>query len=352
MALSFTLSALVELLGGERHGEDLLIHGVSSLENAGAGDIGFLANPRLRAQLQTSAAAAFIVRPSESTRLDRPHIVARDPQLYFARVAQLLYPRPVARPGIHVRAVVDPLAVVSASAEVGPGAVIAAGAVIGERTIVMANAYIGEQVEIGEDCLIHPNSSIHRGAFIGDRVILHSNAVIAGDGFGNAWAGDHWEKIPQLGRVLIGNDVEIGSCTTVDRGALNDTIIGNGARIDNLIQVAHNVQIGEHTAMAACVGIAGSTKIGARCQIGGAVMISGHLEICDGVTVLGGTLVGKTIREAGVYSGSYPMQTHDDWRHNAAHLRHLDELAKRIKQLERAVKALSAPIETPDEASK
>ncbi|MGL4603296.1 MAG: UDP-3-O-(3-hydroxymyristoyl)glucosamine N-acyltransferase [Iodobacter sp.] len=343
MLLSFTLSSLVELLGGERHGEDVLITGVSSLENAGEGQIGFLANPRLRAQLQSSAAAAFIVRPAESSALDKPHIVTRDPQLYFARVAQLLHPRPVAAAGIHPRAVVDDAAVVAASAQIGPGAVVAAGAVIGERTIVMANAYIGERVELGDDCLICPNTTVHSGAFIGDRVILHSNAVVAGDGFGNAWAADHWEKIPQLGRVLIGNDVEIGSCTTVDRGALNDTIIGNGARIDNLIQVAHNVQIGEHTAMAACVGIAGSTKIGARCQIGGAVMISGHLEICDGTTVLGGTLVGKTIREPGVYSGSYPMQTHDEWRHNAAHLRHLDELAKRIKQLEKEITALKVP---------
>jgi UDP-3-O-[3-hydroxymyristoyl] glucosamine N-acyltransferase len=348
----FTLSKLVERLGGEHQGEDITITGVAALERGGASDIGFLSNPRLRAQLQSSAAGAFIVRAAESSYLDRPHIITRDPQLYFALVAQLFHPQPLAVAGIHARAIVDPLSTVANSAQIGPGAVIEAGAIIGERTIIMANAYIGVDVEIGEDCLIHPNASIHRGAFIGDRVILHSNAVIAGDGFGNAWAGDHWEKIPQLGRVLIGNDVEVGSCTTVDRGALNDTVIGNGARIDNLIQVAHNVQIGEHTAMAACVGIAGSTKIGARCQIGGAVMISGHLEICDGVTVLGGTLVGKTIREAGVYSGSYPMQTHDDWRRNAAHLRHLDELAKRIKQLEREVKALAVPIEMPDEALK
>ncbi|STQ91256.1 UDP-3-O-(3-hydroxymyristoyl)glucosamine N-acyltransferase [Iodobacter fluviatilis] len=345
MLLSFRLSGLVELLGGERHGDDVLITGVSSLEKAGEGELAFLANPRLRAQLQTSHAAAFIVRPTESASLKHPHIVTRDPQLYFAQVAQLLHPRPVAVAGIHPRAIVDPLAKVAASAQIGPGVVIEAGAVVGERTIVKANAYLGERVEIGDDCLIHPNTSVHSGAFIGDRVILHSNAVIAGDGFGNAWATDHWEKIPQLGRVLIGNDVEIGSCTTVDRGALNDTIIGNGARIDNLIQVAHNVEIGEHTAMAACVGIAGSTKIGARCQIGGAVMISGHLEICDGVTVMGGTLVAKTIREAGVYSGSYPMQTYDDWRHNAAHLRHLDELAKRIKQLEKEIAVLTLPTE-------
>jgi UDP-3-O-[3-hydroxymyristoyl] glucosamine N-acyltransferase len=344
MVRSFTLSALIERLGGELHGDDVLITGVASLERASEGQISFLANPRLRANLQSSQGSAFIVRPAESAALSRPHIVTRDPQLYFAQVAQLLYPQPVAVAGVHPRAVVDAAAQVDATAQIGPGAVIAAGAKIGARTIVMANAYIGEQVEIGADGLIHPNCSIHRGAFIGDRVIVHSNAVIAGDGFGNAWAGDHWEKIPQLGRVLIGNDVEIGSCTTVDRGALNDTIIGHGARIDNLIQVAHNVEIGEHTAMAACVGIAGSTKIGARCQIGGAVMISGHLEICDGTTVLGGTLVAKTIREAGVYSGSYPMQTHDEWRHNAAHLRHLDDLAKRIKQLEKELRQMNVPV--------
>ncbi|WP_374356950.1 UDP-3-O-(3-hydroxymyristoyl)glucosamine N-acyltransferase, partial [Chitinimonas sp.] len=173
------------------------------------------------------------------------------------------------------------------------------------------------------------------------RVIIHANAVIGADGFGNAWTGEAWYKIPQIGRVLIGNDVEIGAGTTVDRGALGDTVIDDGVRIDNLVQIAHNVQIGRHTAIAACTGIAGSTRIGSYCTIAGAVMMVGHIEIADRVTVLGGTLVGKSISQAGVYGGHYPMQKHEDWLGNAAHLRKLDAMAKRLKELERKVGAMT-----------
>lgn len=214
---------------------------------------------------------------------------------------------------------------------------------MGRNAVLLANVYVGRNTQIGDDALLYPNVCVMDDCLIGARVILHPGAVIGADGFGNAWASDHWEKIPQLGKVIIGDDVEIGSCTTIDRGALENTVIGRGARLDNLIQVAHNVSVGEHTAMAACVGIAGSTRIGARCQIGGAAMISGHLEICDSVVVLGGTLVAKTIHQPGVYSGSYPMQEHGDWLKNAAQLRHLNELVQRVKQLEKQVAALQAP---------
>ncbi|WP_035055360.1 UDP-3-O-(3-hydroxymyristoyl)glucosamine N-acyltransferase [Andreprevotia chitinilytica] len=342
MSQGITLSVLASQLGGEPRGDDVLIDRVASLESADERSLAFLANPRFKVQLVASRAGAVVLKAADAQGLARPHIVAADPQLFFARAAQLLHPQPAVIAGVHPAASVSAEAFVDPSAEIGPGAVVEAGAKIGRNVVLMANAYVGRDASIGEGSRLYPQSCVMDRCEIGARVILHPAAIIGADGFGNAWATDHWEKIPQLGRVIIGDDVEIGSCTTVDRGALEDTVIGQGARLDNLIQVAHNVQVGAHTAMAACVGIAGSTKIGARCQIGGAAMISGHLEICDGVVVLGGTLVAKTIHQSGVYSGSYPMQEHGDWLKNAAQVRHLNELVQRVKQLEKQVMALGA----------
>ncbi len=337
------LSELIACLGGELQGEDIRVRGLASLERAGADQLSFLVQRKFLGAAQASLAGALIVRPTEAPSLSRPCIVTSDPYLYYARAARVLYPDAQIEAGIDPKASVDPSAVVAADAQIGPGVVIGPGASIGERSVLRANVYVGAGARIGADCLLHPNTVLAAHCELGDRVILHPGAVIGSDGFGNAWAGDHWEKIPQIGRTIVGNDVEIGSNTTVDRGALDDTLIGNGARIDNLVQVAHNVVIGEHTAIAGCVGIAGSVKIGARCQIGGAAMISGHLELCDGVVVLGGTLIAKTIRTPGVYSGSYPMQAHADWLKNAAQLRHLDALAERVKQLEKKLAGLNPP---------
>ncbi|SMC24765.1 UDP-3-O-[3-hydroxymyristoyl] glucosamine N-acyltransferase [Andreprevotia lacus DSM 23236] len=340
MSQSWTISTLAERLGGAWHGDDVAIDHVASLESAASGALAFLANPRFKPQMAQSAAAAVVLKAADAEGLTRPHIVAKDPHLFFARAAQLLHPARVAQGGVHPSATVSDAAQVDASAQIGPGVVVEAGARIAAGAILLANVYVGRDVIIGEGALLYPQVCVLDHCEIGARVILHPAAIIGADGFGNAWAGDHWEKIPQLGRVIIGDDVEIGACTTVDRGALEDTVIGQGARLDNLIQVAHNVEVGAHTAMAACVGIAGSTKIGARCQIGGAAMISGHLEIADGTVVLGGTLVAKTIHQSGVYSGSYPMQEHGDWLKNAAQLRHLNELVQRVKQLEKQLTAL------------
>ncbi|AOX99477.1 UDP-3-O-(3-hydroxymyristoyl)glucosamine N-acyltransferase [Jeongeupia sp. USM3] len=342
MAGPIAISALAERFGAQWHGDDVRVARVAPLESAGPDALAFLSNPRFKPQLETSAAGVIVVRAADAAGLQRPHVVARDPYLFYAQVAQQLYPQRQPKAGIHPQACVDPSAQVHASAEVGPNVVVGAGAVVGAGSIVMANAYVGERVTLGRNVLLHPNVTVMDDCHLGDRVVVHPGAVLGGDGFGNAWAGDHWEKIPQIGRVLIGDDVEIGACTTIDRGALEDTVIGQGARIDNLIQIGHNVEIGAHTALAGCVGIAGSTKIGARCQIGGAAMISGHLEICDGAVVLGGTLVAKSIREPGAYGGPYPMQPHSDWVKNAAQLRHLGELAQRVRQLEKNMASLSA----------
>ncbi|WP_308445823.1 UDP-3-O-(3-hydroxymyristoyl)glucosamine N-acyltransferase [Chitinolyticbacter albus] len=339
------LSELATLLGGELVGADVEIGRVASLAQAGADSLSFVAQKRFIAAASQSAAGALLARPEAVPQLGKPCIALADPYLAYARAARLLHPAPVTVPGIHASAIVSADAQVAASAQIGPGVVIEAGAVIGERCVLQAHVFVGSHAQIGDETLIHPHVTVAAGCRVGARVILHPGAVIGSDGFGNAWAGDHWEKIPQIGRVIIEDDVEIGANTTIDRGALDDTVIRRGARLDNLIQVAHNVVIGEHTAIAACVGIAGSTTIGARCQLGGAAMISGHLEICDGVTILGGTLVAKTIRQPGAYSGSYPMQGHGEWLKNAAQLRHLDELADRVKQLEKRLAALSAAAE-------
>ncbi|MBM3114457.1 UDP-3-O-(3-hydroxymyristoyl)glucosamine N-acyltransferase [Jeongeupia naejangsanensis] len=342
MSTSIRISELATRFGAVLHGDDVLVARVASLESAGPDALSFLANPRFKSLLETSQAGVIAVRAADAAGLQRPHVVAKDPYLFYALAAQQLYPRRQVNPGVHPSACIDPAANVSEAAEIGPNVVVGAGAVIDAGCVVMANSYVGAHVELGRDVLLHPGVTLMDGCVIGDRVVIHPGAVLGSDGFGNAWAGDHWEKIPQVGRVLIGDDVEIGSCTTIDRGALEDTIIGQGARIDNLIQIAHNVEIGAHTALAGCVGIAGSTKIGARCQIGGAAMISGHLEICDGAVVLGGTLVAKSIREPGAYGGPYPMQAHSDWVKNAAQLRHLGELAQRVRQLEKNMASLKA----------
>jgi UDP-3-O-[3-hydroxymyristoyl] glucosamine N-acyltransferase len=219
---------------------------------------------------------------------------------------------------------------------------IGAGAVIGERVLLMAGAVVEAGAVIGDDCVLHPRVVVHHGCVVGARCILHAGAVIGADGFGNAWAGDHWEKIPQIGRAVLGDDVEIGANTTIDRGALADTVIERGVRLDNLIHIAHNCRVGAHTAMAACVGVAGSTSIGANCMIGGAAMISGHLKIGDRVHISGGTLVAKNLDKPGQYTAVYPLATHKEWLGNAAHVRQLGKLAARVKQLEARLAAANA----------
>jgi UDP-3-O-[3-hydroxymyristoyl] glucosamine N-acyltransferase len=239
---------------------------------------------------------------------------------------------------------VHPSAIVAADAKIGPdvhfgpGVVIGAGASIGARCRIGPLSVIGPGAELGEDCLLHPRVVVEHGCVIGKRVILHPGAVIGADGFGLAWREDGWVKVPQAGRAILEDDVEVGANTCIDRGALDDTVIETGAKLDNLIQIAHNCRVGRHTAIAACVGIAGSTRIGAYCQIGGAAMIIGHLNICDRVTVSAGTFVAKDIREPGVYTSVQPLMKHEDWKHNAAHLRHLDALVKRVKSLEAKLK--------------
>jgi UDP-3-O-[3-hydroxymyristoyl] glucosamine N-acyltransferase len=338
-----TLADLQARLGGEIRGDaGVAVRGVASLENAGADQIGFLVGTKYLAQARASQAGALIIPTTLTEALPQSCLAVSNPHAAFARAVAMLYPEPQPDPGIHPGAVVAADALLGADVRVGPGAVIGAGARVGDRSVIHAHAVIGPGASIGADCLLHSRAIVQHGCVLGERVILHPGCVIGGDGFGLAWEkdadGGYWSKVPQVGRVILEDDVEVGANTTVDRGALDDTVIERGAKLDNLIQIAHNCRVGHHTAIAACVGIAGSTKIGAWCQIGGAAMIIGHLSICDRVTISAGTFVAKDIREPGTYTSVQPLMRHEDWLRNAAHLRHLDKLAARIKALENLLK--------------
>jgi UDP-3-O-[3-hydroxymyristoyl] glucosamine N-acyltransferase len=237
-------------------------------------------------------------------------------------------------PGIHPAAVVAPGAVVDDSATISALASIGTGAKIGLRTVVHSNVHIGENAVIGDDCVIYPNCVVYHGCEIGDRVTMHAGAVIGADGFGFAFDSDEWIKVPQMGRVIIAEDVEIGANTTIDRGAIDDTVIERGVKLDNQIQIGHNVRIGAHTAIAGCAAVAGSASIGRHCRIGGGAGIVGHVEICDGVTITARTLVTKSIRQAGVYSGGLPHMGNREWLKATAHIKRLEQLADRVEQLE------------------
>jgi UDP-3-O-[3-hydroxymyristoyl] glucosamine N-acyltransferase len=330
----FRLDELVERLGGEVVGDAATtVRRVATLEQAGKGDLAFLANPKYQARLRDCDASAIILSPAARDLTDRPRIVTSDPYLYFARVAQLFNPPEAFAPGVHPSAsVASP---VPASVTIAAAASIDPDVELGERVVVGPGCRIGRGVRIGADTRLHANVTIYHGCVIGRGCILHSGAVIGADGFGFARERDgSWIKIPQIGRVVIGDDVEIGANTTIDRGALDDTVIGNGVKLDNQIQIGHNVRIGDHTAIAGCVGVAGSTTIGARCMIGGQAGIIGHLDIADDVVVSSGTLVTKSLRRRGVYTANLPVQGHAEWVKNFAHLRHLAALVDRIRALE------------------
>ncbi|GHT84827.1 UDP-3-O-acylglucosamine N-acyltransferase [Betaproteobacteria bacterium] len=336
---AYRIDELVERLGGELVGDgSVQVCRVAPLEEAGEGDIAFLANRKYLAGLKTSRAAAFIVAPTaRDVMSDRPRIVTADPYLYFAHLSQLFHPRlpPVA--GIHPSASVR--AVLPTTVAVNAGAVVEAGVELGDEVMIGAGSYIGAGVKIGRGTYIAPRVTIYANCVIGDNCIVHSGVVIGADGFGFAReAAGSWVKIPQIGRVVIGNDVEIGANTTIDRGAMGDTVLGNGVKLDNQIQIAHNVHVGDHTVMAACAGVAGSAHIGARCMIGGQAGISGHITIADDVVISAWTLVAKSIRKPGVYTSSVLAQEHGAWAKNFSHLRHLDALADRIRVLEQQLK--------------
>ena len=341
----FSLAELQARLGGTLRGDGALrLSGGASLASAGPTQIGFITGAKHVDAARASHAGALIIPQSLDAELGRPCLAVDNPHAVFARALALLHPAPDLAPGIHPAAIVDPTACIDPGARIGPGAVVGPGATIGADTRIGAHCVVGTGASIGAGCLLHARVTVQHGCVVGDRCILHPGCVIGADGFGLVWeddaSGGHWTKVPQIGRVVLGDDVEVGANTTIDRGAPDDTVIEAGVKLDNLIHIAHNCHVGRHTAMAACVGIAGSTSIGAYCQLSGAAMISGHLDIGDRVIVSGGSLVAKNLNTPGTYTSVMPLMPYADWLKNAAHLRHLDALARRVKALEKSLKDL------------
>ena len=332
---SLRLGELAAHAGVELQGDpDREINGVATLDAAGPGDLAFLANRRYRGELAECRAGAVILQAADRRSWAGDALVTANPYLAYARIADRLFPTPAAPAGIHPSAVVaasaridptasiGPLCVVEDEAELGPGVCLGPGCVVGRGTRLGAGTRLVARVTVLHECVV------------GARCVIHPGAIVGSDGFGNANDGGRWVKVPQLGRVVIGDDVEIGANTTVDRGSLRDTVIADGVRLDNLIQVGHNVTIGAHTAAAAFVGISGSTAIGSRCTLGGAAGFAGHLSIADDVHVTGMAMVTHSLREPGTYSSGIPALPSREWRRNVARFQHLDELVRRVRSLE------------------
>ncbi len=319
--MSLTLGAIVETLGGRLLGpSDMQVSGLAPLQTAQPDQISFLSQARYQSQLANSLAGCVIVSPVFEVEVAQraAAIITDDPYLYFARLTRLWrrsLPQP-ARPRIHPSAVIDPEALIAEDAVIGPLCVVERGAEIGPGTWLKSRVTVGENCKIGARCLVH------------------SGVVIGADGFGFAPHQGQWEKIEQLGAVRIGNDVEIGANTCIDRGALEDTVIEDGVKLDNLIQIGHNVQVGQHTAMAGCVGVAGSAKIGAHCTVGGGAVVLGHLSLADHVHISAASVVTRSISQPGHYTGMFPLDSNANWEKNAASLKQLSRLRDRIKALE------------------
>ncbi|NEX59762.1 UDP-3-O-(3-hydroxymyristoyl)glucosamine N-acyltransferase [Noviherbaspirillum galbum] len=342
------LEKLVERFGGRLVGDGAIeVNAIAPIDDADGSQITFLSNPRFRSNAARSKAAALILAPADDAEIGPEYagarIVADNPYAYFARVAQHFMEQHAFRavPGIHPSACVDAGARVAASACIGPNVTIEAGAVIGEHVLIDAGCFIGRGARVGDQSHFFANVSFHAGCEIGRRGIIHSGAVIGADGFGFAREKGAYIKIPQTGRVVIADDVEIGANTTIDRGALADTIIEEGVKLDNQIQIGHNCHIGAHTAMAGCVGVAGSAKIGKYCTFGGAAMVLGHLTIADNVHISSGSMVSRSILEPGQYTGFYPLAKNADWEKSAVIVRNLATMREKIRELEKTVKRLT-----------
>ena len=316
-----TLAQIVSQLGGRIAGEPgTLIRQVGSLERADRDQIAFLSSAKYRSSLAATGASAIVLGAEAEMLTALPRIVCENPYAYFARVSQLFNPPTTQAAGVH------------------PSASVALTAKLGQRASIGAGCVIGEGVAIGDDSCLYPGVVVYPGCRIGARAIIHSGVVIGADGFGIAQEGGRWLKIPQIGAVRIGDDVEIGANTTIDRGTLDDTVIEDGVKLDNQIQIGHNCRVGAHTAMAGCVGVAGSADIGSHCTVGGGSVILGHLSICDHVNVSAGTVISRSIRKPGTYTGMFPADDNESWARNTAVVRHLADLVDRVRALERRLK--------------
>ena len=343
---NLTLGQIAEELGGTlSDSAETQIVRVGSLELAQAGAISFFSDTKYKTQLNNTSASAVIIKPEHAALTSLPKITTDNPYAYFARVSQLLNPVYVAIKGVHANAVIDSSTTVPASCSIAANVVIQTNVILGQNVTVGAGCVIERNSTLGDNTILEANVTIKHGTQIGKNCHLFSGCVIGNDGFGYAEETGKWVKIPQVGCVVIHDNVDIGSNTTIDRGAIDDTVIEEGVKLDNLIQIAHNCRIGAHTVIAGCTGIAGSAVIGRHCKIGGAAMILGHLNIVDNVTISPGSMIMRSISKAGTYTALMPSQEHDAWLKTAANIRHLSphlgELTDKIKALEATIKQLS-----------
>ena len=336
-AQTYTLAQLANSIGAELHGDaECKINGIAAITQAKAGDICFLNDSHYHSHLAHTKASAVLLPKKFMADCPTNALVMANPRLGFAKLLEILMPPPQVQAGIHPTAVVGENCSVDASATIGAYAVIGHNVTIGPRTVITASVVVGDGASVGADCYLHPHVTLYHQVTLGERVIIHSGAVIGADGFGLAQdEQQRWVKIPQIGSVVIGDDVEIGANSAIDRGALDDTLIGNGVKIDNQVMIGHNCQIGDHTAIAGCAGIAGSTKVGRHCMIGASAGLNGHIEICDGVMITGFGMIQKSITKPGIYSSGTGMQTNRDWHKSVIRFWQLDDIAKRLKRLER-----------------
>jgi len=328
-----TLGELAVQFGCTLRGDpDTVVTHVATLESADSTALSFLANPKYKAHLAATRAGVVVLDAASADDCPVAVLIAKQPYVTYARMAAMLHAPATALAGVHASAVVASSAVIDNTADVGACVVIGKDTKIDDNVVVGAGCVIGDRVSIGRGTRLMPNVTVLDGTVIGQRCLINSGAVLGSEGFGFAPRAEGWVKVPQVGRVIVGDDVEIGANTTIDRGAIGDTVIGNDVKLDNQIQIAHNVQIGDHTAIAVCTGISGSTTIGKNCMIAGQVGIAGHLSICDNVVITGKTMVSASIRKPGIYSGSLHAEEARKFRRNAARFAQLDELAKLVRR--------------------
>ncbi len=334
----YTVQQIADLLDAQLVGDPAVeIKAIASIEAAKQGDICFVNSPKYIQQLKETSASAVILKHDLVEISPVASIIVDNPRASYAKLLSVFYPACKYQPGIHASAIVATDATVDPSATIAAKAVIQSGAVIGENTVISEGCVIGKNSIIGRDTQLYANVTVYHDCVIGDECIIHSSTVIGADGFGFEHDKGEWLKIPQVGRAVIGNKVEIGACSVVDRGALNDTVVADGVKLDNHVQIAHNVVVGENTIMSRGVGIAGSTKIGKNCIFGGMTGVKDHIEIADNVIVTAMSLVSKSLTVAGSYSSNTPIDDTRTWRKNSARFRQLDELARRIRQLEKKI---------------
>lgn len=336
--MSVTLGQLATLLGAELHGDaSIEVSRVANLETAGSGEISFLSDSKYQSFLAQTAASAVLVKAADLSVCQTNALVVKDPYVGFARVAQLLDSTPQPALDIHSTAVIAADVQLGQNVAIGPHAVIESGVVLGDGVAIGPGCFVGKNSRLGKGSRLWANVTIYHNVEIGDACLIQSGTVIGADGFGYANERGEWIKIPQVGKVILGNRVEIGASTTIDRGAIDDTIIADNVIIDNQCQIAHNVEIGYGTAIAGGTVIAGSAKIGKYCIIGGAAVINGHIQVCDQATITGMSMVMRSISEPGIYSSGVPAQSNKEWRKMAARVLHIDEMHKRLNQLEKRI---------------